>query len=118
MAFGFMRTFFPETKKRRKNAAATRKAANNEKERLNNLFKSQGRAKPNNNLLKAFAAANKAVANEKANKNTNLSENEIAAAAKALENSFKESGIPKNLKGTRRTSKRTLPRNILNMYGL
>jgi hypothetical protein len=79
MAFGFMRTFFPETKKRRKNAAATRKAiANKQREEnikelnqlvaennIKQLFKTSSAKPADRKLLQAFANSNNLAARQK-----------------------------------------------------
>ena len=68
MAFGFMRTFFPETKKRRKNAAATRKAIANKQRAENNmkqLFNTSSAKPADRNLLQAFANSNNLAARQK-----------------------------------------------------
>jgi hypothetical protein len=146
MAWGFMRTFFPETKKRRKAAKTEKNKFNKEhaeaakriqnrilnaelnqlaaEEELHDLFKSQTPAKVNNKLLNAFAASNKVAANKAAtNKNgnneDNLTNNDIKAAAKRLENLFNKSGIPSKLSASRtRNRRRILAPNARNSLSL
>ena len=124
MAWGFMRTFFPETKKRRKNAKARRNA--NEKE-IRELFGSNNTRKKPVNLNEIFIilpptgnlTANNAAANKNGNNKGNLTNNEIKAAAKKLENLFNKSGIPSKLNASRtRSPKRTLDDNLRRMFVL
>ncbi len=125
MAWGFMRTFFPETKKRRKAA----KAKHNENEKMiKELFGSNNntRKKPvnlNENFIilppTGNLTANNAAANKRGNNEGNLTNNEIKAAAKKLENLFNKSGIPSKLNASRtRSRKRTLDENLRKMFVL